>query len=341
MTPSFQPIEIAGGGLAGLALGLNLRRAGVPTTVIEAGQYPRHRVCGEFIAGLRPATIERLGLAPFLSDAIRHREVAWFRGRECINQQTLPEPALAISRYALDERLAQAFVGAGGDLRTGERADVSLAEPGRVNATGRARSGQPWLGLKLHVRSLPLVRGLEMHLGDEAYVGLCALPGGEVNVCGLFRRRFLPARTEAGALVSYLRVSGLAELAERIVAAETVPGSAVAVAGLGFDPPEPGEVPRVGDAAGMLPPFLGNGMAAAFQTAEDALQPLVTWSREGGDWEKACAAIQQRIGRRLRRRRWWSRLLHPFLLNPSRQLWVQRLARAPRASVDLLYQATH
>ena len=46
-----KPITIVGGGLAGLALGVALRRNDVPVSVIEAGHYPRHRVCGEFISG--------------------------------------------------------------------------------------------------------------------------------------------------------------------------------------------------------------------------------------------------------------------------------------------------
>ena len=57
-------VEIVGGGLAGLSLGLALRRAGVPVTLHEAGEYPRHRVCGEFIAGLDERTRARLGLDP-------------------------------------------------------------------------------------------------------------------------------------------------------------------------------------------------------------------------------------------------------------------------------------
>ena len=56
MTAQLAPIEIIGGGLAGLSLGLALRRGGVPVTLHEAGEYPRHRVCGEFITGLDPAT---------------------------------------------------------------------------------------------------------------------------------------------------------------------------------------------------------------------------------------------------------------------------------------------
>ncbi|MFZ9874958.1 MAG: NAD(P)-binding protein, partial [Candidatus Methylacidiphilales bacterium] len=44
-------VEIVGGGLAGLTLGLCLRQKGVPVDLFEAGTYPRHRVCGEYLSG--------------------------------------------------------------------------------------------------------------------------------------------------------------------------------------------------------------------------------------------------------------------------------------------------
>src|ERR1044072_7840589 len=65
-------MEIIGGGLAGLLLGAALHRAVVPTAVYEAGDYPRHRVCGEFITGLDASTIDRLGLADVLRGGLRH-----------------------------------------------------------------------------------------------------------------------------------------------------------------------------------------------------------------------------------------------------------------------------
>ena len=57
-------ITIVGGGLAGLTLGIALRQQQVPVTVWEAGRYPRHRVCGEFISGSGQATRARLVAGP-------------------------------------------------------------------------------------------------------------------------------------------------------------------------------------------------------------------------------------------------------------------------------------
>ena len=45
-----KPITIAGGGVAGLALGVALAQRGIPVELFDKGAYPRHRVCGEFIA---------------------------------------------------------------------------------------------------------------------------------------------------------------------------------------------------------------------------------------------------------------------------------------------------
>lgn len=336
-----QPIEIVGGGLAGLSLGLALRQANVPVTVFEAGQYPRHRVCGEFITGLHADTIDRLGLQPLLADAEPHRAVMWYQGEDPVCEQTLPETAWAISRHVLDARLAEAFTAAGGELRAETRIDPAERRPGRVNATGRRRTGEPWLGLKAHIRGLELASGLELHLGENAYVGLCRLGDGCVNVCGLFKRRALAVAGPSGALSAYLRGCGLHRLADRIGQAEVCEQSHAAVAGLGFGAPAQSRELRLGDAYGMLPPFLGNGMAAAFQMAEEALVPLTAWSRKGGDWSRTCAVIRLRIERRFSRRLAWGNALHPFLLTPGRQRWFAWLARGPSLPLNLLYRAMH
>ena len=59
---ALKPISIIGGGLAGLTLGIGLRRLGIPVTIWEAGRYPRHRLCGEFMSGRGQEVLARLGL---------------------------------------------------------------------------------------------------------------------------------------------------------------------------------------------------------------------------------------------------------------------------------------
>ncbi|MBA4136611.1 MAG: hypothetical protein C0518_04770 [Opitutus sp.] len=320
-----RPVEIIGGGLAGLSLGLALRRRGVPVVLHERGAYPRHRVCGEFIRGLPPATIVELELAPVLAAARPHRHIAWFWRDENLRTQRLSAPAFAISRHTLDATLAENFQRAGGELHTASRIDPLAAE-GRVLAHGRPTDPRsPWLGLKLHVRGLPLACGLEMHLGEHAYVGLCELPDGAVNICGLFRRREL-TRPAPELLGAYLEAAGLTTLATRLAAATPVEGSHAAMAGLLFGR-HASIAPSLGDALGMIPPFTGNGMAIAFESARLAADPLAAWAHGEGNWPAALGELQRRLARRFRTRLSAATACHPFLLRPEPQRWVARAAR--------------
>lgn len=342
---ALQPIEIVGGGLAGLSLGLALRRTDVPVTLHDAGTYPRHRVCGEFITGLPDATIERLGVAPLLAAATPLHEVVWFRDGRAQVRHRLPRPALALSRHALDQSLAGAFAAAGGDLRTHSRVTDDTAPAGRVFAGGRRRESPDWIGLKCHAIDLPLEAELEVHLGDHAYVGLCPVGDGRVNVSGLFRRR--PAETAASstretALPSWLRARGLDALADRLDRAEIDPESRSAVAGLGFSRPAAvdGRL-RIGDAFAMIPPFTGHGMAMAFQGAELALDPLLAWSRGETGWDATVHEINRRQRRLFRRRLAVAGALHPFLFEPHRQALLATAGRLGLLPVTTLYSLTH
>jgi 2-polyprenyl-6-methoxyphenol hydroxylase-like FAD-dependent oxidoreductase len=336
-----RPIEIVGGGLAGLALGLALRRSEVPVTVLEAGKYPRHRVCGEFISGLSEETIDRLGLGGILDGALSHSRVAWFIRERLARTQTLPSPALGLSRYALDARLAQAFAAAGGALQTGVRVAEPTSAAGRVVATGRRRSRSPWIGLKVHARGLALASDLELHLGEDAYVGLSGVENGRVNICGFFRRRAMDARGWA-VLPAYLRSSGLTALAARIEQAAIDTESFCAVAALAVDR----AVGRrrfacLGDACAMTPPFTGNGMAMAFQSAETALGPLTAYSRGDATWADTTARIHSRLRDRFRLRLASASVLHPYLLRPPRQRWLAALNRARVLPIRTFFALLH
>lgn len=337
-----RPIEIIGGGLAGLSLGIALRRGGVPVTLHEAGDYPRHRVCGEFISGLSPTTIDRLALGDTLHDALRNETIAWSIGKREPQLQRLPSPALGLSRHVLDARLARSFVALGGELRTRSRVTDDTDQPGRIYATGRRRAAQPhWIGLKIHLRAFPLTQDLEMHLGEQSYIGLARVAPDTVNVCGLFRRRDV-AQPGPALLINYVRSAGLDALADRLAAGTCVPDSFCAVAALDFDQ-------RVhltnhiclGDTGAMIPPFTGNGMAMAFQSAEIALAPLLAYTRGDIAWTETRCIIARALRDRFRVRLASADWLHPFLLRPRRQQWFATLSRARLLPFRPLYATLH
>jgi menaquinone-9 beta-reductase len=126
-------ITIIGGGLAGLTLGIGLRRRGVPVTVWEAGGYPRHRVCGEFISGRGQAVLQRLDLLEsfFQAGAVFADDSIFFLGRERSPLRRLPAPAICLSRFTLDALLARRFQDLGGELRENQRWEQSEFGEGR------------------------------------------------------------------------------------------------------------------------------------------------------------------------------------------------------------------
>ena len=175
-----KPITIVGGGLAGLTLGIGLRQRGVPVTVWEAGHYPRHRVCGEFISGHGQETLARLGLRELLerAGAVNAATAAFFSTTKSAPVHPLPSRAICLSRFTMDHTLAVEFRRLGGELREGQRRRDEDFGEGIVRATGRrvqtTENGARWFGLKVHARNVALIADLEMHLSHRGVTSVCA-----------------------------------------------------------------------------------------------------------------------------------------------------------------------
>ena len=270
-------ITIAGGGLAGLPLGIGLRRRGVPVTLLEAGTYPRHRVCGEFICGV--------------ADDLPPEAAVWSSGRR---------------RFSAGE----------------------------------------WLGLKCHLRGFEMDTDLQMHFGRNCYVGLSRVEGDTVNLCGLFKqRRELKAGARADLLLAYLRGNDLEHLADQVESGDIDPESLLGVSAfrLGRQARRAEATDHrlhLGDSHAMIPPFTGNGMTMAFQSAEIAVRPLYEFSRGKIAWRQAVSQIrhahQQRFASRLR----WAMRLHPFLLRPSGQKMLVAMAKLRVVPFGLFFRQT-
>ena len=322
-----RPVTIVGGGLAGLTLGIALRQQNVPVTIWEAGRYPRHRVCGEFVQGRGNGVLAELGLISRLkADGAREAETATFySGDQGGPERRLPEPALCLSRHRFDAVLAAEFMTLGGVLRENERWTGQGGDEGIVLASGRRQQasvgGWKWFGLKAHARNVRLKTDLEMHLAGDGYVGLCRVEEDRVNVCGLFRRR----ESAGDPMPDWrARLRGLpgSLLRERLGDAEWIEDSACAVAGLDLRPQKAvanaGEC-RLGDALTMIPPFTGNGMSMALESASLAVEPLVRWSTGDADWRQATAEIASECDSAFRQRLSWATQLHRALLSPVLQ----------------------
>jgi len=328
---SQRPITIVGGGLAGLALGIGLRHRGVPVTVWEAGSYPRHRVCGEFINGQGLESLKRLGLLGLLerTGVVTAKTTVFHNDKFSSGLRQLPSSALCISRWSLDAALAGELRRLGGELRETERwKDTDVGES-VVLANGRqmqpVENGWRWFGVKAHARNVALEADLEMFLCRDSYVGASCLPGDEVNVCGLFRRRTGDALPSPTARDWFTRIPH-PQLQKRLASAQFDENSFCSVGGLSLRPHRAAKSDqcRVGDAITMIPPLTGNGMSMAFESAEIAIEPLAASSRGDISWAQAQQRVANECDARFARRLRWAGWLQSLAFSPlgrSFTLW--------------------
>jgi 2-polyprenyl-6-methoxyphenol hydroxylase-like FAD-dependent oxidoreductase len=339
-------VTIIGGGLAGLTLGVGLRRRNVPVTILEAGHYPRHRVCGEFISGrgrsvLAELDLEQEILAAGAREAI---DAAFYTARIEGIARRLPSAALCVSRFVLDTTIANHFRRLGGKLLEGRRWREGFGE-GIVRGTGRriraCVGGWRWFGLKVHARNVRMKSDLELHFDGRGYVGLCRLNSGEVNICGLFRARSAEpdlARTWRERLMG----SNGSPLRRIVEFAEFEENTFCSVAGLMTNPQKATDHVEccVGDALTMIAPLTGNGMSMAFESAGIAIEPLEAYSRGALSWTEAGRLIAGRCDRKFRRRLRWGQRLQNVLLRAGlndASVWLG--SRFP-AAWDYLFQRT-
>lgn len=346
-------ITVVGGGLAGLGLGICLRKLGIDTEVHEALDYPRHKVCGEFITGLDPLTIESLEIGDLMIDAVQHTDIAWFRRNKHLHTWKLPHPAYGISRWSLDARLAENFRRLGGRLTVNSRfrlnpEQIRKGTPDVVLATGRhrskaIRSGDPrqLIGLKAHVTSMPLKADLEMHLGRRAYVGVSGIEGDKVNICGLFQRRDVVNKEQGRVLECTLRNVGLSQLSDRMERAEVDTGSRCGVAALNFQRDANDRSLRVGDSRSAITPLSGHGIAIAMNAAHPVAKILKRYVSGEIGWASACIEAQCAQDYLLRHCIRGSRVLQKTVLFEPSQWVISSLARLRLLPFNLLYKATH
>jgi flavin-dependent dehydrogenase len=334
-------ITIIGGGLSGLALANGLRLADIPVEVIEAGCYPRHRVCGEFMAGLSKETLKTLGLESCFADAVRHSTTCFFSKGKPVRTYTLPSTVLGISRHALDMRMAQLVRERGGLVREGVRSDLEDGE-GIIQAGGRTPEAGGYCGMKGHWGNLETRADLELHMGRNAYVGLSKVENGDVNVCGLFENiakgNFDSRLTRFNAT---LEEHGLSYLADRLSDAGHRAESLCCVSGLHYKNPERNPLTTLGDRHRQIPPFTGNGMTIAIESAAAVLPLAIDYAKGSLPWDAFHQQSDSLLNTQFKHRYRTANFLHPFLLYPSLQSILTFLAKSNLIPFPTLYRLTH
>ncbi|MGJ8676903.1 MAG: NAD(P)/FAD-dependent oxidoreductase [Akkermansiaceae bacterium] len=337
-------VSILGGGLAGLSLGVHLRRLGVETDLYEAGQYPKHKVCGEFICGVSEDALREMGVENIMKDSIHHQKMSWWMGDSLVLEDQLPQVAWGLSRYKLDQDLADKFQSLGGKLHTGQRiSSNNLDTEGLVYAVGKSKktkSQKPWIGLKIHAVNVPekFIHGLEMHAGTFGYMGLCRVEDDRVNCCGLFQVDKLLKGSGIDLILAYLENNGLRGLANRLRSSNTDVSSFSAIAGFSLGGQARMGDFCIGDSAYLIPPFTGNGMSMALESSHIAGPWLRKFALGEIGWQDCCTAYRSECDHYFKKRMSLSQKMHPLLFNPLGRSALKLSARAGILPFDFLFQ---
>jgi flavin-dependent dehydrogenase len=267
--------------------------------VVERRHYPFHRVCGEYVSNEVLPYLHRLGAdpAPLAPAAISQFLLSAPGGRTL--SSALDLGGFGVSRYVLDDFLYQLALQRGvtfylpatvADVAYQEATDrhtVALTD-GRclearlvLGAYGKRanldrqlqrpffQQRSPYLGVKYHLRLPGFPRDLiALHNFADGYAGISAIEDDKLCFCYLTTRDNLRRHSTIPAMEAQVLAQN-PHLAEILSTAEFLYKQPEVINEISFAPKQPVEqhVLMCGDAAGLITPLCGNGMAMALHGA--------------------------------------------------------------------------
>jgi geranylgeranyl reductase family protein len=340
-------VLVVGAGPAGVAAALTARDAGLTVRLIDRATFPRDKTCGDGLTTQALRLLERLGVeVPVLPGYEPVREIV------CVSpsghRTALPMPGRGaysgvITRLELDAALVARARAAGVDVAEGAEL-VDLAEtPAGLRATlgdgttieaahviaadghwSRVRRRREpdgprdlgtWHAFRQYFRGVPERRQFVLFERDllPGYAWVFPLPGGRANVgfgvlrdAGLSGKQLKTLWPDLLARPSLRAVLGPDAEPEDTHRAWPIPAA--------YDPARlaDGRVLYAGDAASVVDPMTGEGIAQALETGILAAQALA----EGGTVDEVGAAYRRAVARALGRDLRFARTLQYVLRTP-------------------------
>ncbi|MGE0770565.1 MAG: NAD(P)/FAD-dependent oxidoreductase [Cyclobacteriaceae bacterium] len=299
-------VAIIGGGLAGLITAYQLARCDVEVTVFERKRFPFHRVCGEYISNETLPFLRRLGLFPeeLRPSVITRFELTSTNGKK----GTLPLDlgGFGISRFSFDHWLVQKARAAGASIQEGVQVEEIVRQEGcfeiRISNTthpfeivvgsfGKRSKldrqlhrpfidrSSPYVGVKYHIRNDHPKDLIALHNFKNGYCGISRVEDGIVNLCYLTHRSNLKEKGSISEMESTVlhqnpHLKGIFEDSDFLFEKPEV------INEISFETKAPIEdhIFMAGDAAGMIAPLCGNGMAMAIHSSKLLAEQLIPLS---------------------------------------------------------------
>ena len=362
-------VVIIGGGLAGLTAANHLAQSQQQVLVIEKNPYPVHKVCGEYLSREVVPYLESLGIN--LDDAVSIDQMLLSHKNGSILQADLPLGGIGISRYALDDRMYQTALKKGVDFKfdivehvdfsentfkirttSGKQIESSVVIGAFGKRSGLDKSMQrkfiqnksPWVGVKAHYHIPDYPENLVgLHSFDGGYGGLSKTETGDVNFCYLASySSFKPY----GSIEEYNKhvTSQNPHLKRMLRDADMKFDKPISIAQISFEEKEiiKDHILMCGDAAGLIHPLCGNGMAMAIHSAQIASELVLKFLNNPGFGRSDLESeYRKKWQAAFSRRLLWGRLLQTLLLNQRVASGLIKSFTLSRGLTKSLIRKTH
>jgi flavin-dependent dehydrogenase len=363
-------IIIIGGGLAGLIASIRLASEGLISTVIEKKKYPFHRVCGEYISNETVSFLKTLRLFPekFNPPNISQLQLTSVNGKEAILDLDLG--GFGVSRFSFDQFLYEKAMGLGVTFLLEEEATKVSFEQDNFSVTTSKRTlkaelvmgcygkrskldivlnrsfikkRSPYIGVKYHIRTDHPSNRISLHNFKDGYCGVSNVEDGKTNLCYLSHRD------------NVKKFGNLPDLERAILYknpylkhifnnSEFIFDRPETINEISFETKLPVEnhILMLGDAAGMITPLCGNGMALAIHSAKIASELVIKHLKQGNFDRNLleteyCAKWRSLFKSRL----WAGRQIQRLFGNEWSSDLAVNLARSSKPVASFLVAQTH
>jgi flavin-dependent dehydrogenase len=325
ITTTFDVI-IVGGGLAGLTSAIHLSSRKKRVLLIEKNEYPKHKVCGEYISNEVLPYLNSLGINPINEGAKQITKVHISTTKSNLIKGELPLGGFGMSRYFLDNLLVKKAHLNGVQILKDTVDSIHFKKDSftittkssgvfqskiTIGAFGKRSSldqkmkrkfiqkKSPYLAVKIHVKGVFPENLVALHNFKGGYCGVSKVEDNAINVCYITEYR------------SFKKHKNITDFQEQVVFKnehlrkifkESTPvfEKPLTISQVSFQTKNPVEdhIIMCGDTAGMIHPLCGNGMGMAISSARLASVRILQFlngeikTREGlekqylRDWNK-------------------------------------------------------
>lgn len=296
-------VIIIGGGLAGLTAANHLSKSGLKVTLIEKNEYPKQKVCGEYISNEVLPYFQWLGIeiGDLKPSIISKLEFSTSNGKKI--SSNLPLGGFGISRYELDYFLSKKAIKNGCKIIHDNVIDIqfindeftivtsnNLALNSKIviGAFGKRSNmdqklnrnffleNSPWLGVKAHYSGEFPTDLVGLHNFKGGYCGVSKVEKNTINICYLtdyeaFKQFKNIDEFQLNIVYKNPNLKAIFENATMIFE------KPLTISQISFDKKNAVEnhILMIGDTAGLIHPLCGNGMAMAIHSAKIASELII------------------------------------------------------------------